>query len=85
MSNTFDEISGRPPLQRVWRGIVSNNPVDFASRVSITIPDLDPTLRWEGCRWQSRNSVDMPHRGDACLAMIDNNNEVWVVCWWPFL
>lgn len=85
MGDVFDDLPGRPPLQRIWQGQIATNPVDFSERVSVIIPGLVPSTRWEGCRWQSRNSVDMPQRGDDCLIMIDNNNELWVVVWWPFL
>lgn len=84
MSEIFDALPDRPALQRVHRAVIATNPGDFDERVSVIIPDLDNTLRWEACRWQSRNSIDMPARGDECLVILDNNNEVWVVVWWPF-
>lgn len=85
LSDVFDSLPDRPPLQRVWRGTVATNATDFYNRISVILPDLDATLRWENCKWQSRNDTDLPQRGDSCLAIIDNNNEVWVVVWWPFL
>lgn len=84
MSEIFDNLPDRAPLQRIWQGRIANTVSDFATRLSVTIPDWDPTLRWEGCRWQARNNIDFPHRGDLCLAILDNNNELWVVSWWPF-
>lgn len=84
MSNTFDDLTDRPPLQRIWQATIATAATDLSDRVAVIIPDLDSTLRWENCRWQPRNDTDLPQRGDDCLAVIDNNNEVWVVTWWPF-
>lgn len=80
----YDSIPGRPPLQRIWQAKIAKAPTDFGKRLAVTIPGIDPSLRWEGCRWQSHNTIDLPARGDDCLVAIDNNNEVWVVCWWPY-
>jgi hypothetical protein len=84
MSEIFDEIQSRPPPQRVWSARIAKAPTDFADRVEVVIPGLDSGIRWEDCRWQARNTVDLPQRGDICLINIDDNNEVWVVAWWPF-
>lgn len=84
MSEVFDALPHRAPLQRIWAGKIATNATDFEDRVSVVIPGTDATLRWEDCRWQARNTVDLPQRGDDCLVAIDDNNEVWVIVWWPF-
>lgn len=80
----YDELKRRENMNRVWRGTVAKNAADLNELLEVTIPDLDPTLRITGCRWQSRDTVSLPARGDACLVIFDNNKEAWVVTWWPF-
>lgn len=87
MSNIYDDLPDRKAPQRIWSALIASNPVDQSDLVSVTIPGLNDEgqqLRWESCRWQARNDTDVPARGDKCLVIIDDNNEVWVVAWWPF-
>lgn len=84
MSNLFDDLPEGAPTLTIWAGKIASTPVDFASRIAVTIPGIDANLRWRDCRWQARNDVDLPQRGYDCLVAIDDNNEVWVVAWWPF-
>lgn len=84
MSELFDDIPDRTPPQRIWSAKIARNPVDFGDRVDVVIPGLDSTLRWQGCRWMTRNDIDMPTRGNDCLVVFDDNGEIWVVVWWPF-
>lgn len=80
----YEEQRTRENMNRVWRGVIATTAADFDERIAVTIPDLDPNLRIEGCRWQARDAVSLPARGDTCLVIFDNNKEAWVVCWWPF-
>lgn len=84
MSETFEEIDVREPPQQAWSGIIASNPNDFADPVQVTIPGLEATLRWKCRKWQARNDVDLPQRGNPCLVMFDENNDPWVVAWWPY-
>lgn len=84
MSNTFEEIDERPAPQRVFSGIVASSPIDLNGAFQVIIPATDPNLRWTVRFWQARNDIDLPQRGNSCLVNIDENNEVWVVAWWPF-
>lgn len=83
-SEMYDNLPDERPPQTVWAGIIATNPPDFGTKVSVVIPGIDNSLRWENCKWQSRDDVNLPHRGDPCLVAFDDNNEVWVVVWWPF-
>jgi hypothetical protein len=67
-----------------WRGIVAENVTDLSDRLSVVVPDFDPNFRWTNCRWQSRDSLSLPIRGDECLVVLDNRGEAWVISWWPF-
>lgn len=80
----YEELRGPKAMNRVWHGVVANNVGDISDRLEVTIPDLDPDLRIKNCRWQSRDGVSLPIRGNDCLVLFDNNKEAWVVCWWPF-
>jgi hypothetical protein len=80
----YDDLPNRPASQRVWAATIASTPTDQDKRVSVVIPGLDRTLRWEDCRWQPRGTADWPERGNQCVVVMDDNNEIWVVVWWPF-
>lgn len=83
MSELFDSLPERGAHQGAWGIVFATTPADFADRVSVIIPSIDPNLRWEDCRWMSRNDLDLPNRGDEGLGIFNENNEIWVVAWWP--
>lgn len=79
----YDDLSEHGGLARVWAGSIATTVTDFSDRVYITIPELG-NLRLGPARWQARDAVSFPARGDECLVIFDNKNEPWVVVWWPF-
>jgi len=84
MSHLFDDVPPRPAMKQAWAGVVATAAPNMSSDVWVTIPDLDPDTRVGPCHWQSRNNIDLPDRGDTCLVIFDNDNQPWVVCWWPY-
>lgn len=84
MSDLFDNLPTGQPLQRIWQGTIAEDIVDFGDRASIIVPSFTSEIQITGCRWQSRDDLNKPNRGDACLAALDDNNEWWVIAWWPF-
>lgn len=68
----------------IARGTIASNPATLEDKVWVLLPDFDGKLRWGPCKWQSRDAVSLPARGDACLVIMDNTREPWVVAWWPF-
>lgn len=84
MSYQFDELPDSPPTMIGWSGKIAKNVLHMGDTCEVTIPGLDPNIRWKGCYWQSRNSIDLPQRGDKCYVLFDDNNKPWVVTWWPF-
>jgi hypothetical protein len=82
----YDEVVAAEvhPRQVAWEGIIANQPTDLSKLVTVTIPGIDDSIRWTKLRWQSRNSTDVPQRGDKCLVIFDDNDRPWVVAWWPF-
>lgn len=68
----------------LWQGYVVSSPTDLSDRLSVVVPDFDTQFVWDNCRWQSRDATSMPAPGDACLLVLDNRQEPWVLSWWPF-
>lgn len=77
-----DRLDRTQAPERVWAAVIASNAVDLQDRVSVTIPLLDTNLRWEDCRWVPHNDFQFPQRGDECVIVIDDNNELWIVSWW---
>lgn len=84
MSDMLQDRPPRIPMGKIWRAEIASNPDDLSDRVSIIIPDISKGLRFDGLRWQARDAVSLPRTGDSCLVVFDNDNEPWVVVWWPF-
>lgn len=85
MSHIMDDLPDQHNSPLVsWSGFFAANIADFATKAQIVIPSLDENLRWENCLWMARNDVDLPQRGDKCLAIFDENNQIWIPVWWPF-
>lgn len=85
--SVYDDTEPVQHMSKVWRGLIAANVADLTSKAYVTIPDMDPDgpgIRIGPCRWQSRDAVSLPVRGDECLVIFDNDNEPWVVAWWPY-
>jgi hypothetical protein len=65
-------------------GIVAKSATDFTSLVPVILPDFDEHLQWGPCRWNSRDAVSLPIKGDPCLVVFSNTREPWIIAWWPF-
>lgn len=72
------------PTRDLWYGEVASDPLDLSDRISVIVPDFDPTFVWENCFWQSRDETSLPARGDRCVVILDNRNQAWVLGWWPY-
>lgn len=69
--------------ERVFAARIASSAVDYADRVSVTIPGTDGGhLRWEDVRWQPRLPGQLPQRDNECVVVLDDNNELWIVAWW---
>jgi len=79
----YDQTEPERIQARVWNGWIASGAVDSLDRVDVVIPKLDPNLRWTDIRWQPRDNMILPKRGDDCAVIVDNNGEMWVVAWWP--
>ena len=67
-----------------WTGTISRDVEDITTRAYVVLPDWDLHLEWGPCKWQSRDEFTLPNKGDSCLVILDNNEEPWIVAWWPF-
>ena len=68
-----------------WKGVIAAPPVDLNQRLMVIVPAIDPEQRIGPCRWQPRDEVSLPARGDHCLVIFDGDHgEPWVAVWWPF-
>jgi hypothetical protein len=83
MTYLNDEVDVLQPYQRIWGGWVATAPTDSSELISVVIPNLDDTVRWEDCKWVTRTDSTVPQRGDECVVVVDDNHEMWVVMWWP--
>lgn len=84
MSHLKDDRIPLPALHPLWRGLIAAAPTDIDQRVSVRIPDMNQDLVFPNVRWQTRDAVTLPQRGDSCLVAFDNDHEPWVIAWWPF-
>ena len=51
----------------------------------VTLPGFpDPKLQFGPCRWQARDAVTLPERGNPALVCFDENDVPWVIAWSPF-
>lgn len=79
--DTFGDDTGLPVTAY---GIIAAPAGDFNTFVPVIIPEFDPNLQWGPCRWQSRDEISLPAKGDECLVVWDSRREPWIVAWWPF-
>jgi len=85
MSYLRDEIESpaQGVFRTVWSGIIAADAATTRDPVSVIIPSLDETLRWDNIKWVTRTDAPAPKRGDACLVILDDANQPWVVEWYP--
>jgi len=67
----------------IWFGTIAADVLDFDVKAYVNITDFDTQNRIGPCRWQSRNTVDKPLRGDWCAVVLDNRGNWWILVWWP--
>ena len=83
MSQTFLDLPARQGISKIWKGIIAQPPLNFRATCSVIIPDMNPNLAFENVRWQARDTMSLPEDGDSCVVAFDNNQEPWIVTWWP--
>lgn len=84
MGDMRDEIPVAPEGRYAWYGTFAKAVPDLTSLALVILPEFDEHLEWGPCRWQSRDAVSLPAKGDSCLVIFDNRRQPWIVAWWPF-
>jgi hypothetical protein len=83
MSYLFDETDAPASQARVFAARIASNAVDMQDRVDVIVPNFDDNLRWQDVRWQARDNFSLPQRGMECVVVMDDNDEMSIVGWWP--
>lgn len=74
-----------------YQGTILAAPDDVTERVQVAIDGFDdePGRRsvFEAA-WTPRpvagGALDLPAAGDACLVVLDDASDAWVLAWWPY-
>lgn len=77
-----DLAPGYESQHLTWYGIIAETATTVDQLLPVVLPDWDDTLQWGPCRWQFKDNVNFPQRGDGCLVIFDNNREPWITSWW---
>lgn len=58
MSKVIDTLPRRAPImQRCWHGYFAADVRHINDYAKVILPDFNPHLVWEGCRWQPRVAI----------------------------
>jgi hypothetical protein len=82
----------RAPLSgagaRLVEGIIVSQPADTTEGVLVRVETFDRTLRYGPCPWAARvvddSTYAIPSDGDRCLLAVTEENDAWVIQWWPY-
>lgn len=81
------EDRGGISANRLREATIVSDPADTTEEVWVTIDGDDPPLRTGPCPWTPRivdsETYGIPSSGDRALLAVSEDNEAWVVSWWP--
>lgn len=69
---------------------IASDPSNASDPVFVTIKSMDKseTLLWGPCPWAPRildaTTYGLPSKGDMALVVFTEEEEPWVVEWWPY-
>jgi hypothetical protein len=84
MSDIYQDI--RPAdvaLGQIYKGIIHTPPLNFSAQMSVLLPDVNPDIVFHNVKWQARDNMSLPQVEDSVLVIFDNQNEPWMITWWP--
>lgn len=64
-------------------GVITRGARDHGERVWVNVAALNRTVHIGPCKWQGRDHLALPERGDTCLVHFDEHDDPWVTAWWP--
>lgn len=81
----------KPREAAAYRAVVQTTPASAAEAVMVSIPGRDPQRRnwlYGPCPWSPRIVSDSefgwPSKGDVALVVFTEEDEPWIVEWWPY-
>lgn len=76
-----------PPDSPFREAIVARTPATTTEGLYVTIASFDRTKLWGPAPWSAKvlgpDTYATPSAGDYALVVVSEENEVWVVEWWP--
>lgn len=74
-------------IEGMWYATIKTAPPDVTTGVFVAIKGFHPDHRWGPCRWMPRvddaGDTVNPTVGDVALVGFDDEDNPWVICWWP--
>jgi hypothetical protein len=79
----YDTLPREVSLGQIYAGVVTRSPSSQSGTIDVKIPDIHPDLAFLKVRPHYATNGAQPEPGDSVLVFFDNNNEPWVISWWP--
>lgn len=67
----------------VYTGMIAEDANDFDDAIDVVVKDYSDKFRHGPCRFPRCNGATLPLRGDDCLVAFDENDDPWIVVWYP--
>jgi hypothetical protein len=74
--------SDEGPTGPLLSAVVSKAPASLTAPLKVTVPGFDRHRETEIRRWMPRGET-FPAAGDEALIAIADDQEPWMVAWWP--
>lgn len=72
----------------LWEGVIADDVEAATDDLFVLIPQIDAGKHNRGpCRWTPRplaSGLLYPNKGDAALVAKDDQDNYWVIAWWPY-
>lgn len=79
-----DKRQAAQQFGRLREGVVDSNPADETEEVWVLIPRKDGgKSRYGPCPGWVPRLAALPTKGDRALVGFDDENEPWLLAWWP--
>lgn len=83
------EKAGKLAGNLLLQGTVASNPVDVDDPAYVVVPSRSPIHRWGPAPYSPRiepggATYAIPSRGDRCLVAFDDEDQPWIIEWWPY-